>query len=606
MTEPAHPQSEQTPRPDPTPSAPGDGRSRPPGRTDRRRSPSRLLSLRADFLAALTVTLVGIPQCLAYALMAGLPPAYGLATAAVPGFIAALTGRVPHVVTGPTNTTGLLILVALTPFLTDNGLLAESALPVLATLTILAGLIRLTAAYAGGAVLIEFLPASVLVGFTAGAGLLIAVMQLDEGLGLLTVRGGSLLGEIRAVAAILDQVAWPSVAVTLATIAAIAAGKRVIPRWPITLLAVLIAAGLSYALGLDHTSGLPVVGDRSSVPSGWPPGALPSLDLELIRSLLAPAAAIALLGTLELAVAIQQGVSGQGGDVRPDMRREIASQGLANLAGAFASGFPASASLTRSALISVAGGRSRLAPALSALFVVPVLFFAGPVVAAIPQASLAGVLMFTAYRMVAKQPIVRMWLASPVTRFMLVATFLATLFLPLEIAILGGAGIGAIIHLAQSNRPRLQLLEPRGARLVPIDDRKAVSSAASLDVVIVEVSGDMHYAATQRFMRDARARIPTCARHVIIDLSHARELRFAALMRLEELAGRVIDCGGILHLSGVDGAFAEILHRAGSTLPYTPYDPEPLASIRACLARVEEPAESGEPASTGRQDDPAT
>ena len=562
-------------------------RAGPGGGEDRARKGLRLRSPRADLLAALTVTLVGIPQCLAYALMAGLPPAYGLATAAVPGLIAALTGRVPHVVTGPTNTTGLLILVALTPFLGDNGLLLESALPVLATLTLLAGLLRLIAAFAGGAALIEFLPASVLVGFTAGAGVLIGVMQLDECLGLLTVRGGSLIGELTGVVATVHQVQWPAITVTVATIAIIALGKRWLPRWPITLLVVLVAAGLSYALGLDHTTGLPVVGDSSSVPSGWPPGALPSLDPGLIRSLLAPAAAIALLGTLELAVAIQQGPV-RSDDARPDMRREIASQGAANLVGAFTSGFPASASLTRSALIIVSGGRSRLAPALSAVFVVPVLLFAGPVVAAVPLASLAGVLMFTAYRMIAGQPLLRMWRAAPVTRFMLVATFLATLFLPLEVAILGGAALGVIIHLAQTNRPRLQLLEPRGDRLIPIDDRQAGSNSASLDIVIVQVSGDMHYAATRRFIRDARSRIPSCARHVIVDLSHARALRFAALLRLEELAARVAACGGQLRLSGVDGDFAELLHRAGSTLDYAPYDPEPLASIRACMARLEE------------------
>ena len=141
-------------------------------------------SSRTDLVAGLTVALVGLPQCIAYALMSGLPPAYGLSTAAVAGFVAALAGRSTQVVTGPTNTTGLLILGALLPYLGANGLLRPDALRVLATLTVLAGAIRIVAAIAGGAHMLRFIPDSVLIGFTAGVAILIGVMQLDEALGL--------------------------------------------------------------------------------------------------------------------------------------------------------------------------------------------------------------------------------------------------------------------------------------------------------------------------------------------------------------------------------------------------------------------------------------
>src|SRR5688572_9000439 len=110
---------------------------------------------RYDLLAGLTVALVGLPQCLAYALMSGLPPAYGLSTAAAAGLVAALVGRSAQVVTGPTNTTGLLILTALLPFLGSNGLLRPDGLRVLATLTVLAGAIRIVLALIGGAHLIR-------------------------------------------------------------------------------------------------------------------------------------------------------------------------------------------------------------------------------------------------------------------------------------------------------------------------------------------------------------------------------------------------------------------------------------------------------------------
>ena len=178
-------------------------------------------SLRVDLVAALTVTLVGLPQCLAYALMAGLPPAYGLSTAAVAGLVAALVGKSPHVVTGPTNTTGLLILAAMTPFLGPSGLVEADGLAALATLTLMVGLVRLALGLLGGDKLLRYLPESVLAGFTAGAGVLIGVMQLDEALGMTPFRGGGLWSQATAFAthfAAGDLPRLPAVAITVATV----------------------------------------------------------------------------------------------------------------------------------------------------------------------------------------------------------------------------------------------------------------------------------------------------------------------------------------------------------------------------------------------------
>jgi sulfate permease, SulP family len=202
-------------------------------------------TLAADLSAALTVALVGLPQCLAYALMSGVPPIYGLVTALVPGLVAAIVGKSPHVVTGPTNTTGLLILAALTPFLGSGGLLEPSGLGVLAALTLMAGLVRVVAALLGGSTLVDFIPESVLAGFTAGAGVLITVMQLDELLGLENVRGTSLVDELGDVYAAVASsgVGWGSIALGGGTAVAIAVAKRRAPKLPVPLLAVALATG---------------------------------------------------------------------------------------------------------------------------------------------------------------------------------------------------------------------------------------------------------------------------------------------------------------------------------------------------------------------------
>src|SRR5688500_2565273 len=224
--------------------------------------------LSTDILAGLTVALVGLPQCLAYALMSGLPPAYGLSTAAVAGLVAALLGRSAQIVTGPTNTTGLLIFGALLPFLATNGLLQENAIGVLATLTFLAGAIRIVTALAGGAHLIRLIPESVLIGFTSGVAILIGVMQLDEALGIPPTQATGFLSQFGDVVAHWRDVHWAAIAVTVGTAALVELGRRWSPRVPFALFAVIGATVMAWALRIE---GLPLVRDRHAMISAWPP-----------------------------------------------------------------------------------------------------------------------------------------------------------------------------------------------------------------------------------------------------------------------------------------------------------------------------------------------
>jgi SulP family sulfate permease len=543
---------------------------------------TRGAQLRADLLAGFTVALVGLPQCLAYAMMSGMPPAYGIATAAVPGLVAALAGRSAQIVTGPTNTTGLLILSALVPFLGANGLIGREALPALATLTLLAGVTRLVLGYAGGASLLRFLPESVLVGFTAGAGILIATMQLDEALGLPPVSRTGLTGELESLFGYFGSGILPAPAalvVTVAIVLALSVGRRFLRRGPTALLALTAVTAAAWFFDWSAASGLPLVADRAPVPGGWPETALPDLSFGLIRQFFVPALAITLLGTLELAV------SARARGARPDMKREILAQGFANVAGSFSGSFPASASLTRSALLALGGARSRLAAGSAAVLVVPILFLGASSLSYIPQAALAGILFVTAYGMIDWEAMGRMWRATPATRALLVVTLGSALLLPLEWAILTGAGLGLVIHLARTSIPRIRLLEPLGPnveRLVPL------SKDRSPEIVVLEVSGDLHYAAVEPFLTEAEQRLPEGARTLVMDLTHAHEMRFTALVALERFADDLEAKGVKLFLAGVPGDVLEMMESSGSHLSATPAEVEPVLSVRKCIQSMEE------------------
>ena len=524
-----------------------------------------------DVLAGLTVALVGLPQCLAYALLSGLPPAYGLATAAVAGFVAALAGRSAQVVTGPTNTTGLLVLTALLPYIGANGLLRENAFAVLATLTLLAGVLRIVTALAGGAHLIRLIPESVLVGFTTGVALLIAVMQLDEALGMPPTRATGFLSQASELIEHWRDVQWAPITVTILTAVVVELGRRWSPRLPIALYAVLGATILAFFARLD---GLPLVHDRHAVTTGWTALAMPSLDANLLQSLFVPAAAIVLLGTMELAV------TARAGGERPDMRREILAQGWANVAAAFGGGFPASASLGRSSLLKLGGAKTRIAAGAAAVFSGVVLLAGGNLAGWIPQASLAGVLLVIAVHMIDWHGVLRLWRASHETRVLLVETFAAALLLPLQWAILLGTGTALVIHIANTSAPRLRVRRVDGHALVPMapDDQP--------ELVVVEVSGNLHYAAVAPFVEEMEEIVPRSARVLVLDLTHAHEIRFAALRAFEQLAEEMHHDGGQLWLAGVDNDTARLLDRSGSALPWVPDLPAPGASLRRCLDLV--------------------
>ena len=542
-----------------------------------------------ELWAGLTVSLVSLPQCLAYAMMSGLPPSYGLITAAIPGLVAALVGHSAQLVTGPTNTTGLLILGVLTPYLAAGGLIGPEGLPTLAALTLLVGLLRLGLAGVGGATLLRFIPESVLVGFTAGAGVLIALMQLDEALGLEASRATGALDQLAHVwrGVMAGQTRALPTALTLLMVAALSLGQRRRPRAPVALALIVGVTALSALLEPDPAWGLALVRDRGQVTSGWPPWAWPSLDPSQWRPLMLPACAIVLLGTLELTVSVRA----QEGS--PRMARELLAQGLANVAGSLCGAFPASASLTRSALLRLSGAQTRLAAVIAALSLWPIVWGAGSLVGSIPLAGLASVLWVTAWSVIRVDRVRRVMRASPEASALLGLTFLATLLLPLEWAILLGVGAGLALHLLQSARQTITLWAPlHSPRPWPLQASKDDSDDASDEddalwsdealtwtrwtpaqpapqtLLIVEVSGDLHFAAAQQLRESLLPMLPAAPALIIMDLSHAHHMRVTAVVTLEQLDAQLRARGQALRLCGVRPGFARVLRESRSSLAW--------------------------------------
>lgn len=412
-------------------------------------------TLRADALAALVGAIVVVPQGIAFATLAGLPPEYGLYSAMVPAIVAALFGSSWHLVSGPTNAISLVVFATLSP-LAEPGSAAYVLLAL--KLALLVGVIQLAMGLARLGTLLNFVSHTVVVGFTAGAGILIVVAQLGNFLGLILPRGGSILETLAAAARGLEDVKPWAVAVGVATLCAGLAARRWMPRVPYMVVAMavggLVAYALNSALGVENT-GITVLGP---LPGALPSLTYPQLDPATLRKLIGVAFAVAILGLVE-AASIARSIAVRSGQ-RIDGNREFVGQGLSNIAGSFFSSYPSSGSFNRSGLNLDAGAKTPLAAMFSAGFLVVLLLAISPLLAQMPIAAMAALLFLVAWNLIDLRAVRHVVATSRPETAVLAVTFAATLLAELEFAILFGVTLSLVLYLNRTSRPALRTLVP--------------------------------------------------------------------------------------------------------------------------------------------------
>jgi SulP family sulfate permease len=389
-----------------------------------------LSDLQPDLLSGLTVGVVMLPQAMAYALIAELPPETGLYAAIVASIIGALWGSSSHLHTGPTNAASLLVLSTLSTVALVG---SPEYLAAAGLLAVMVGIFRLVMGLARMGMLVNFVSDSVIIGFTAGAGVLIAVNQLKHLFGIPVESSPLFLQTLFDLIANLDQIHWASLAVGLLTIGVMLLIQWKTPKIPSALAGMIVASLAVFVFNLDE-KGVAVLG---ALPRGLPPLApVPIFDWQLISQLSTGALAISLIGLVE-AMSIARAIASQSGE-HIDNNQEFVGQGLANIATGFFSGYTCSGSFTRSAVNFASGGRTAIAVVASGIFVLLAMFVVAPLAAYIPRAALAALLVVTAYRMVDLHEIRRIWHTTKGDSFIMAATLAATLFLPLEFAVLTG------------------------------------------------------------------------------------------------------------------------------------------------------------------------
>lgn len=412
-------------------------------------------TIRADGLSGLTGALIVLPQGVAFATIAGLPPEYGLYAAMVPAIIAALFGSSLHLVSGPTTAISIALFASVSPFAEPG---TQYYISLALTLTFLTGLFQLLLGLARMGTLVNFISHTVVLGFTAGAALLIAASQIRNFIGIEIPRGTPFFEILKLTAFHLNNINPYVTTVAVLTLVTGIMCKRYFPKLPYMIIAMVAgsfaALGLKAAMGNADVTGIQTVG---ALPSHLPPLSMPDFSLDAIRHMIFPALVVTMLALTE-AVSIGRSIAVKS-EQRIDGSQEFIGQGLSNLFGSFFSGFAASGSFNRSGVNYSSGARTPLAAVFSSVFLVLVLLLVAPLAAYLPNAAMAGILFLVAWTLIDFKYIVSITQTSRSEATILWVTLIGTL-INLEKGIFFGILLSLMFYLYRTSRPKMQAVVP--------------------------------------------------------------------------------------------------------------------------------------------------
>ena len=507
-------------------------------------APARLVrsysktNLRPDLMAGLTVGVVSLPQGIAFALLAGLPAVMGVYASIVAAIVGGLWGSSNQLSTGPTNSSSLLVFSILLPIAVPGSATYIAAAGMLA---VMSGLLRLVMGVARLGVLVNFVSDSVIVGFTAGAGVLIIVGQTRLLLGLSFPSSPHLYETVGHLITHVPETHLLTILLGVGTLVATILIKRFKPSLPAPLIAMGLAALAVAVFGLQNYG----VAVLESLSRSLPPRAdLPLLDIGMIGDLSTGALAVAVIGLVE-AMAIARSISAQTGQ-RLDSNQEFVGQGLANVATGFFSGYPCSGSFNRSALNLESGARTPLASVFAGLVVLVVVLVFAPLAVYIPLSAISALLILSAYSMINRKEIARIWQGTKGDRLIMIATLASTLLLPLQFAVLVGVMMSLAYYIWRTSLPQVH-------SVVPDEDfRHMVRQSTPLagqarpacpQLGILEIQGDLYFGAA-----------PQVESALLENLKHNPEQRY---LLLRMLSVTQIDISGIHMLESIVRTYRE-------------------------------------------------
>ena len=517
-------------------------------------------NLRADAVAGLTGALIVLPQGVAFATIAGLPPEYGLYAAMVPTIIAALFGSSWHLVSGPTTAISIVVFASVSP-------LAEPGSPeyigMVLTLTFLTGLFQLIMGLAKLGMLVNFISHTVVIGFTAGAALLIAASQVKNFFGLDIERGAAAYEVIRQLLIQIETINPYITAVAVFSLVAGLLARRYLKQVPYMIVA-MVAGGLLAAL-LDSQVGNDATGIRpvGALTASLPPLSMPDFSLNAIGSTLFAALAVTVLALTE-AVSISRSIAVKS-EQHINGNQEFVGQGLSNLFGSFFSSYASSGSFNRSGVNYEAGARTPLAAVFSSLFLLLVLFLVAPLAAHLPIPAMAAVLFLVAWNLIDFHHIGAILKTHREEAIVLGVTFFGTV-IDLEKGIFFGIVASLVFYLARTSKPAIRSVVPDAANPEHPRRKFVVETGVEPDcpqLKMLRIEGSIFFGAVDHVQQTFIAideHVPG-QKHLLLFAKGINTIDLAGAEMLAREAARRRRLGGGLYLSGVRPAACDMLKR---------------------------------------------
>ena len=506
-------------------------------------------------IAGITGAVIVLPQGVAFATIAGLPPEYGLYTAMVTPIVAALFGSSYHLISGPTTAISIVVFSAISHH-------AEPGTPefisLVLTITFLAGIYQFAFGLARMGKLVNFVSHTVVIGFTAGAAILIATSQMKSVLGVVVPRGESFIHTWIELFNQTGNINFHVVVIALFTLVIAILFKKFLPKMPNLLMGLIAGSIIAY---MSNRSGhaVPLVGE---IPGHLPPFSMPDFSFASIKMLAPEAFAVALLGLIE-AVSISRAIASKSNQ-RIHANQEFIGQGLSNMAGSFLSSYAGSGSFTRSGVNYSAGAQTPMSAIFSAIFLMLIILLIAPLTAYLPVAAMGGVILIVAYNLIDFHHIKNIITYSKSETSILLTTFFATLFLELEFAIYLGVLLSLIIFLARTSTPEIVTMaidvEPSGKRKLVNIEKKPLNQCPQFKIIRIDMSvyfGSIDYIQKRlnHIMDNERIK------HVLIVGTGINFIDLSGAEMLVNEANRLKKAGGGLYFAELKSGVYEFISR---------------------------------------------
>lgn len=513
-------------------------------------------SLQQDFMAGLTGAVVVLPQGVAFATIAGLPPQYGLYTAMITPIIAALFGSSRHLVSGPTTAISIVVFSSISQYATPG---SPEFIQLALTLTFLAGVYQFAFGIARLGVLVNFVSHTVVIAFTAAAAILIATSQVKHVLGLELERGHSFAHTWYELFTHIGNTNLYVFIIAMVTLGVALFGRKLSRRVPHLLLGLVVGSLLAFGVGADIHH-IELVGE---IPSQLPPLSSPVFSLDTIRMLAPQAFAVALLGLIE-AVSIARSVATRSHQ-HIDGNQEFIGQGMSNIISSFFSSYAGSGSFTRSGINYDSGAQTPFSAIFAAVILMVIVLLIAPLTAYLPVAAMGGVILLVAYNLIDFHHIKEIFKTNQTETSIFLVTFFSTLFLELEFAIYIGVLLSLVIFLAKTSKPQITVLAPDTSeerRPLVSTDTKPLYECPQLKMIRIDRSiyfGSVSYLQSRLQSVESQSGI----KNILLVASRVNYIDMAGAEMLTREALRLQSLGGGLYLCGLKAELWQFLAEGG-------------------------------------------